>query len=357
MKIFKTLIRITTGTILALFLTTNASATEAANTNNTLKVLSVGNSFSANAHKFLPQIAKSMGKELVLRNAFIGGCSLEKHARHMKEYEQDPKKGNVYHGGSLIKLLQLEDWDIVTIQQVSHESFKPGSYEPYASEIIERIKKYAPNAEIVVHQTWGYNKNNGRLKGWGMTPEEMAAQVIDTYQKFAAGKSFRYIPAGVVIVDGKGAIRECNRLFAELAGALEEFEALGNLEGLYVDSFLPEFSDLFRSALSHGSEIVKYRQSWRGRIVNVSVFPITRGGFAGAVVQDVTLNEGRREEIAAKAKAVIRKNVYTVQQVARLFGEHIAETEVMLNEIAGAYESHTEGRALRSTGSMDYLNG
>ena len=91
--------------------------------------------------------------------------------------------------------------------------------------------------------------------------------------------------------------------------------------------------------------------------MNVSVFPITRGGFAGAVVQDVTLNEGRREEIAAKAKAVIRKNVYTVQQVARLFGEHIAETEVMLNEIAGAYESHTEGRALRSTGSMDYLNG
>ncbi|MBO7222696.1 MAG: DUF4886 domain-containing protein [Kiritimatiellae bacterium] len=203
MKFFKLFMSLTTSTLLATSAISAEATTEKTEVPEAepLKVLSVGNSFSANDHKFLTQIAKSMGKELVLRNAFIGGCSLEKHARHMKEYEQDPKKGNVYHGGSLIKLLQLEDWDIVTIQQVSHESFKPETYEPYASEIIERIKKYAPNAEIVVHQTWGYNKNNGRLKGWGMTPEEMAAQVIDTYQKFAAGKSFRYIPAGELFAE------------------------------------------------------------------------------------------------------------------------------------------------------------
>ena len=91
--------------------------------------------------------------------------------------------------------------------------------------------------------------------------------------------------------------------------------------------------------------------------MNVSVFPIAKGEFAGAVVQDVTQNEGRREEIAAKAREVIAKNVYTVQQVARLFGEHIAETEIMLNEIAGAYESHTEGKRLRESDNGDYLNG
>ena len=167
----------------------------------------------------------------------------------------------------------------------------------------------------------------------------------------------RYIPAGVVIVDGKGAICECNRMFAELAGAEGEFDALGNLEGLNIDAFLPEFSELFAGALKHGSEIVKYRQFWRERIVTLSVFPIARGEFAGAVIQDVTQNESRREEIAAKAREVIRKNVYTVQQVARLFGEHVAETEVMLNEIAGAYESHTQGRRLRESGSEEYLNG
>ena len=167
----------------------------------------------------------------------------------------------------------------------------------------------------------------------------------------------KYIPAGVVMVDAKGLIVECNRLFAEMAGALGEYDALGNLDGLGVDGFMPDFTELFAGAVEHGSEIVKYRQQWNDRIVTISVFPISVGKFAGAVVQDVTKNEGRREEIAAKARDVIRKNVYTVQQVARLFGEHIAETEIMLNEIAGAYESQTVGKRLRQGGSEEYLNG
>ena len=167
----------------------------------------------------------------------------------------------------------------------------------------------------------------------------------------------KYIPAGVVIVDGRGCVVECNRTFAEMAGETGVYEALGNLEGIDVRVLMDAFADLFAGALEHGSEIVKYRQPWKDRLVNVSVFPIAKGEFAGAVVQDVTQNEGRREEIAAKAREVIAKNVYTVQQVARLFGEHIAETEIMLNEIAGAYESHTEGKRLRQADDGSYLNG
>ena len=37
-----------------------------------MNVLSIGNSFSTNAHKFLPQMAKAAGKELLLCNLFIG---------------------------------------------------------------------------------------------------------------------------------------------------------------------------------------------------------------------------------------------------------------------------------------------
>ena len=51
----------------------------------------------------------------------------------------------------------------------------------------------------------------------------------------------------------------------------------------------------------------------------------------------MTKNDLQREQIAEKAKEVIRKNVLTVQQVARLFGEHIADSEILLNEIVGTY--------------------
>ena len=226
------------------------------------------------------------------------------------------------------------------------------------SKALERVGKMAKSDELNCGAC-GYTTCREFAKALlaGKAEEEMCHTWLKRNYERTSNALIRYIPAGVVIVDGKGTVRECNRLFAELAGAAEEFDALGNLEGISVETFLPEFTDLFAGALDHGSEIVKYRQLWRGRVVNLSVFPIARGGFAGAVLQDVTQNEGRREEIAAKARAVIRKNVYTVQQVARLFGEHIAETEVMLNEIAGAYESHTEGRRLREGDSGKYLNG
>lgn len=191
----------------------------------------------------------------------------------------------------------------------------------------------------------------------GKAEEAMCHTYLKKNFQRTSNALIKYIPAGVVIIDATGGIIECNGIFAELAGAKAEFEALGNLDGLTIDAFMPDFKDLFDGAIGHGSEIVKYRQSWNGRIVTISVFPISLGEFAGAVIQDVTKNEGRREEIAAKARDVIRKNVYTVQEVARLFGEHIAETEIMLNEIAGAYESQTVGRRLREGDSEDYLNG
>ncbi|MGN0855354.1 MAG: [Fe-Fe] hydrogenase large subunit C-terminal domain-containing protein [Kiritimatiellia bacterium] len=191
----------------------------------------------------------------------------------------------------------------------------------------------------------------------GKAEEAMCHTFLKKNFEKTSNALIKYIPAGVVLVDGAGCIAECNRMFAELVGATTEYEALGSLEGLPVDSYLPEFADLFTGALEHGSEIEKFRQPLKDKLVNISVFSIARGEAAGAVIQDVTTNELRREQVAAKAREVIMKNVYTVQQVARLFGEHIAETEIMLNEIAGAYQSTTVGTNRNGGNSEAYLNG
>lgn len=44
-----------------------------------LKLFIIGNSFSQNAAKFLPQLAKEGGKELKIGRAELGGCSLQRH--------------------------------------------------------------------------------------------------------------------------------------------------------------------------------------------------------------------------------------------------------------------------------------
>ncbi len=149
----------------------------------------------------------------------------------------------------------------------------------------------------------------------------------------------RFIPAAVVIVDEKLNITECNRNFALLSNMTDVFDALGNLNTIAIETALPDFADLFASVIDNGGEIAKNNQKYRNRIVNISVFTISRGKSCGAVIHDVTKSELQREMVAEKAREVIRKNVLTVQQVARLFGEHVADTEILLNEIAGAYEN------------------
>ena len=50
-----------------------------------MKVLSIGNSFSQDAQRYLHEIAKNDGVDLFSVNLFIGGCSLETHYNNIVE--------------------------------------------------------------------------------------------------------------------------------------------------------------------------------------------------------------------------------------------------------------------------------
>ncbi len=172
----------------------------------------------------------------------------------------------------------------------------------------------------------------------GKAEEAMCHNYLRKNFQRTSNALIKYIPAGVVIVDDNLSILESNRHFAELIDqdTLTIYDNLGSLANLRIDS-LVDFADLFESVLANGGEIEKFNQPFRDKIINVSVFSITPGKTAGAIVQDVTKPELQREQIAEKARKIIRQNVLTVQQVARLFGEHVAESEILLNEIAGSY--------------------
>jgi len=168
-----------------------------------MKILSVGNSFSNNAHTYLNEIAKSMDCDLTLFNAYIGGCSFERHMRHADAYDKkhDDPEGNPYpiSKGCMISLrdcLKLKKWDVVTIQQSSPCSFKPETYHPHADRLVAYIRKYAPQAEIIVHQTWAYRDDH---EFWGrkdLNTDIMYRKLSKAYRAFCAENKFRMIPAG-----------------------------------------------------------------------------------------------------------------------------------------------------------------
>ena len=126
-----------------------------------MKILSIGNSFSDDAQRYLREIALGEGVEIETLNLCIGGCSLERHANNIKSGE---RAYLFHHNGDLNcedlvtidEGLAMREWDIVTLQQVSTGSFKEDSYYPYINEIADYVRAKLPNAKIYIHMTWAY---------------------------------------------------------------------------------------------------------------------------------------------------------------------------------------------------------
>ena len=128
-----------------------------------LRILSIGNSFSNDAQRYLHGIAESFGKEIHNVNLFIGGCSIDQHYNNITEdavaYEIFKHGVDASKKTSIREALTSTDWDYVTLQQVSTRSFIADSYFPYIKELAEYVRKYAPNAKILLHETWSYEKD------------------------------------------------------------------------------------------------------------------------------------------------------------------------------------------------------
>ena len=178
-----------------------------------IKLLTIGNSFADNATNFLPDLAKAGGKQLLLFRANLGGCSFERHAGCLAAALANPAdpKGHPYKNNPVLNLpgkrtvslpeaLAAQPWDVVTIQQWSKLSYKPETFQPFADNLIAAIRKYAPTAKIVVHETWAYREDHPFFKQKdGFTPAKMYAGLRNAYRGFADGKAFAILPVGDAI--------------------------------------------------------------------------------------------------------------------------------------------------------------
>ena len=148
----------------------------------------------------------------------------------------------------------------------------------------------------------------------------------------------RCIPGAVVIVDASLNLIECNRRFAEFSGedALATFDAVPGMAGASLRKLVP-FADFFEDVLSSGRESRHDMIRLGDRLISINLFNIDPQQVVGAIMFDVTSTEFRREQIAARAREVIVRNLSTVQDIACMLGEHMAETEILLRSIADDY--------------------
>jgi len=158
-----------------------------------MKILSIGNSFSQDAQRYLYGIAKHNGDDIKNINLYIGGCPLHTHFKNItnnaSEYAFE-YKGNIDTGikVSILEALQSDMWDYITLQQASNRSFQIDSYTPYIERLAEYCRYHAPKAKILLHQTWGYETGSNIIAKFASSfdcYESMQTKICECYAEAA----------------------------------------------------------------------------------------------------------------------------------------------------------------------------
>ncbi len=134
---------------------------------DTVRILAIGNSFSQDAiEQNLYELAKAEGIPVIIGNAYIGGCSLERHVKNSRSGEGAYAYRKIGGDGikkeaekvSLQDIVDDENWDYVSLQQASSLSGQIETYEPWLTELYGYVKsRVGKKTRIIFHQTWAYS--------------------------------------------------------------------------------------------------------------------------------------------------------------------------------------------------------
>ena len=232
----------------------------------------------------------------------------------------------------------------VYITDTEEEVKAPAFTEQQIQDALRQVGKTRPEDEL---NCGGCGYDNCRAFASALLQGKAETSMCVSYMRQLAQKKanalINTMPSGVVMVDADRKIVECNERFATLIGeeAKSIYNAYPGMEGALLRRVVP-FYTLFDNVLATGKAPLERDIKHEGRILHVTIFNIETHQLIGAIVQDVTEPNVRKEEVIERARDVIRRNLETVQQVASLLGENAAESEVVLNSIIESFSPELE---------------
>ena len=211
------------------------------------------------------------------------------------------------------------------------------------TKALKKISKHKPEDELNCGGC-GYGSCREFVNAL-ISGDAETSMCVSYMRKIAVRKAaamLRCMPSAVVIVDSNMEIVEANDSFEQMfLGDMYEIFASrqDGLTGAALDRIIP-FGELFKSALETGKDVHQEHYAIDDKVYDISIFTIEDNELIGAVISDITKSEIDRSKIAKKAREVITKNIATVQEIAGLLGEHMVETELLLNSIAEGFDTN-----------------
>lgn len=184
---------------------------------DSLKVLTIGNSFSENTSVYASEIARNNGKNLTFGYLKFPSCTIEMHytaavenravfkfdvvfpdgshdtaAQRAAASSFDDTKAN---GATVDYALSYCDWDVIVFQQESNSSRYASTFEKLG-DLVAYVKDKAPNARLAIHEVWRWGK-------W--SPDEFTL-IQNNTRAAAAQYQLEYIPTGTAFENARTAL-------------------------------------------------------------------------------------------------------------------------------------------------------
>ena len=187
-----------------------------AQSDNVVRILAIGNSFSEDAvEQHLYDLAKADGVEVIIGNMYIGGCSLKKHLTNANKNKPAYKYRKIGLDGRKVQTLDVtletaladEKWDYVSFQQQSGQS---GIYESWAEslpELLAYVKARVPaKTKMMIHQTWAYDSTSTHrdFVKYDHDQQKMYSSIIDAVKRSSKLTKIKMvIPSGTAVQNAR----------------------------------------------------------------------------------------------------------------------------------------------------------
>ena len=215
------------------------------------KVLMIGNSFSLNATKYVPNMCAEQGVDVTIGILYRSGETLENHLINAQSndaiytyYERTSIDGvtnfTTHTNFTFSQALERNEWEYVTFQQRSSDSNKYETYQPFLTDLKSFVEtSLAQTVNYGVLQTWALSST--------VNPNQQEAYtaIVGAYRQAMIDSDLSFIlPAGTAIQNARG-IAEINAIDDELT---DDGYHLGEL-GMYIAS-AAVFESLYRGDCS-----------------------------------------------------------------------------------------------------------
>ncbi len=232
-----------------------------------LKILTIGNSFSDDAMEYVYSIAKAAGiQDVELGNIRRGSCSLEMHINAIKNDDKTDYifrhwvngakawnhvwgKNDAACAASPKDVLEMGiAWDFVVIQQVSSSL----DYSA-AQELLNLVKPYCPNATFAWHMTW--SKKADSVTVYNNIVNAVKTQILPIKDIDII------IPTGAAIQNAKASALDNNLLYRPdgkhlsygMGRYIASMTLFKTLTGLSIDDMEPPVCDTEGNSATSGS--------------------------------------------------------------------------------------------------------